>query len=95
MWQTRVFPGDLIVNRIPEQDQNLNLGYKLALGKVVKSGIADVKEGALVVFELTGAKEFSVPQGLELDWEPSPLGVFRLREGDLGFEIRPITQSKK
>ncbi|MGD0183578.1 MAG: hypothetical protein ABSC15_27535 [Terriglobales bacterium] len=74
-------PGDLIVNRVPEDIAELKLGYKLALGKVVKSGIPTVAEGDLVIFALQDAKEFSFPAGMRLDFEPSELGMFLLRDG--------------
>jgi hypothetical protein len=88
-WQILVFPGDLIVNRIPETEIGHSLGYKLAAGRVIKSGIPNVKEGALVIFGLKDAKEWDLPP-MELDFELSPLGVFQLREGDLRAEIRKI-----
>jgi hypothetical protein len=87
-FQIVVFPGDLIVNRIPDTEVESGLGYRLAAGRVIKSGIAHVKEGTLIIFDLQGAKELPFPPGLDLDFEPSPLGVFRLREGDLRAEVR-------
>jgi hypothetical protein len=91
MWETRVMPGDVIVNRIPDQEAAIKLGYKLGLGRVVKSGIDGVEEGALMIFELQTAKEWTFPPGLELDFEPSPLGVFQLREGDLRVQIKKMS----
>jgi hypothetical protein len=81
-------PGDLIVNRIPEEKAELKLGYKLALGEVVKSGIDAVEEGATVVFALKDAREWDLPPGEDWGFQPSPLGVFQLREGDLRFQIK-------
>jgi hypothetical protein len=93
MWETRVMPGDVIVNRIPDQEADLKLGYKLGLGRVVKSGIDDVEVGSFMIFELQNAKEWFFPQGLELDFEPSPLGVFQLREGDLRIQIKKKSEA--
>jgi hypothetical protein len=83
-----LFPGDLIVNRVADTEVASGLGYKLAAGRVLKSGIPHVKEDALIVFGLQDAKEWPFPPGLELDFEPSPLGVFQLRERDLRAEVR-------
>jgi hypothetical protein len=100
-FQIVVFPGDLIVNRIPATEVASGLGYSLAAGRVIKSGIPHVKEGALIIFGLQDAKEWPFPPGLDLDFEMSPLGVFQLREGDLRAEVRqkqgkpvPIEESK-
>lgn len=87
-FQIAVFPGDLIVNRIPATEVASGLGYSLAAGRVIKSGIPHVKEGALIIFGLQDAKEWPFPPGLDLDFEMSPLGVFQLREGDLRAEVR-------
>jgi hypothetical protein len=75
------FAGDLLVNRIPEDIPELKLGYKMALGKVMKSGIPSVAEGALVIFALDDAKEFTFPTGVKFDAEPSQLGMFLLKGG--------------
>jgi hypothetical protein len=95
MWETFAMPGDLIVNRIPDQECGLNLGYKLAVGKMMKSGIEKVEEGALIIFALQDAKEWTFPPGLELDFQPGPIGVFQLREGDLRVHIRKLTKESK
>jgi hypothetical protein len=80
-------PGDLIVNRIPETEIGYNLGYKLAAGKVIKSGIPVVKDGDLIIFGLQDAKEWDFPLGMDIGFELSSLGVFQLREGDLRAQI--------
>jgi hypothetical protein len=95
-WQILVLPGDLIVNRIPETEIGHNLGYKLAAGRVIKSGISAVKEGAMVIFGLKDAKEWPLAdvQGVDLGFELSPLGVFQLREGDLRAEIIRVPEGE-
>jgi hypothetical protein len=88
-------PGDLIVNRIPEQDADLQLGYRLALGEVVRSGIKGIDEGARIVFAPQDAKEFELPGGIEWGFKPSGLGLWHVREGALRFQIvkRPHADS--
>jgi hypothetical protein len=83
-------PGRLLVNRIPEQDVDIKLPYKLALGRVMKTGIPEIKEGAIIAFALEEVKEFTLPEGEQADFEPSPLGLFRVGEEGIVFEIRPV-----
>ena len=95
MFEILVLPGDLIVNRIPEEELGYRLGYKLGAGRVIKSGIPNVKEGEMVIFGLADAREWDFPVGLKLDFTPSPLGCFQLREGGLRALIRKRPEGSK
>jgi hypothetical protein len=68
-YEARCMTGDLLVNRIPDQEADppvKSLGYKLALGKVMKTGVKGVEEGDLRRLRARGRAAVQLPAGHEV-----------------------------